>query len=64
MQTGQRQQRIRRQGVFVRLIQTRPQQYKLDGNEKLRFLGDFTDNETRVQAVRDLLDTLDAPKAA
>ncbi|MCW8875054.1 MAG: transcription-repair coupling factor [Gammaproteobacteria bacterium] len=49
---------------IVRLIQTRPQQYKLDGNEKLRFLGDFTDNETRVQAVRDLLDTLDAPKAA
>jgi transcription-repair coupling factor (superfamily II helicase) len=49
---------------IVRLIQTRPQQYKLDGKEKLRFLGDFTDNETRVQAVRDLLDTLATPRAA
>jgi transcription-repair coupling factor (superfamily II helicase) len=49
---------------IVRLIQTRPQQYKLEGNEKLRFQGDFADNETRARAVRDLLETLAAPKAA
>jgi transcription-repair coupling factor (superfamily II helicase) len=48
---------------IVQLIQTRPQQYKLDGNEKLRFYGDFSDNDTRIQAVRELLDTL-TPKAA
>jgi transcription-repair coupling factor (superfamily II helicase) len=49
---------------IVRLIQTRPQQYKLEGNEQLRFQGDFADNETRARAVRDLLETLAAPKAA
>ncbi len=48
---------------IVQLIQTRPQQYKLDGNEKLRFYGDFTDNEARLQAVRDLLGTLTAKAA-
>jgi transcription-repair coupling factor (superfamily II helicase) len=49
---------------IVHLVQTRPQQYRLEGNEKLRFQGDFADNEARAQAVRNLLQTLSAPKAA
>ena len=49
---------------IIRLIQTQPERYQLDGQEKLRFMGDFADNETRVEAVHTLLASLAAKQAA
>jgi transcription-repair coupling factor (superfamily II helicase) len=36
---------------MIRLVQTRPKDFKLDGGDKLRFYGDLTDPARRVQQV-------------
>ncbi|WP_419613334.1 transcription-repair coupling factor, partial [Thiolapillus sp.] len=40
---------------IIHLIQTRPQQFKLDGSDKLRFFADLEDPQQRVEKVRELL---------
>ncbi len=45
---------------LVGLIQTQPQKYKLDGNDKLRVTADLTAVEVRLKTLRDLLTTLSA----
>ena len=44
--------------TVIRLIQTKPQEFKLDGQDKLRFFGDFEDPETRIDRVETVLATL------
>ena len=43
---------------LIRLIQTRPQEYRLDGSERLRFFADLSDPQTRVQKVRQIVGRL------
>jgi len=40
------------------LIQTRPQRFRLDGSDKLRFFTDLEETEDRVEKVRELLGML------
>ena len=47
----------------IRLIREQPQHYKLDGNNRLRFLMDLADPERRINSVQVLLESL-ARKAA
>ena len=41
---------------LIRLIQTRPKDFKLDGADKLRFYGDFSTPAARIENVRKTLD--------
>ncbi|MBF0256276.1 MAG: transcription-repair coupling factor [Gammaproteobacteria bacterium] len=43
---------------LIQLIQTRPQEYKLDGPDKLRFFLDLEDPESRAERVNAVLDRL------
>ncbi len=43
---------------IIELIQTRPQQFKLDGSDKLRFFADLEEPESRVDKIRQLLEML------
>ncbi|WP_428604970.1 transcription-repair coupling factor [Sedimenticola sp.] len=43
-------------GQIIRLIQTRPKEYKLDGGEKLRFFKDLSDPQRRIDQVGAILD--------
>ena len=49
---------------IIQLIQTQPDRYKLDGNEKLRFFGDYESPELRADSVGSLLETLAGSQAA
>ena len=51
-------------GSVIRLVQSEPGRFRLDGAERLRFAGDFPDASSRVDAVRRLLDSLDIRAAA
>ena len=51
-------------GSVIRLVQSEPDRFRLDGAERLRFAGDFPDAASRVEAVRRLLDSLDIRAAA
>ena len=51
-------------GSVIRLVQSEPGRFRLDGAERLRFAGDFPDTASRVEAVRRLLDSLDIQTAA
>ncbi|WP_456371860.1 transcription-repair coupling factor [Thiolapillus sp.] len=44
---------------IIELIQTRPQQFKLDGSDKLRFFADLEEPESRVDKIRQLLEMLE-----
>ena len=48
----------------IRLVQSEPGQFRLDGADRLRFAGDFPDASSRVDAVRRLLGSLDVHAAA
>ncbi len=43
---------------LIQLIQTRPDEFKLDGSDKLRFFADLSDPGHRVGAVKGILDQL------
>ncbi len=43
---------------IIQLIQTRPQQFRLDGSDRLRFFADLEEHETRVEKVRELVGML------
>jgi len=43
---------------IIHLIQTRPQQFKLDGSDRLRFFDDLEDTGSRVEKVRELVEML------
>ena len=45
-------------GHIIQLIQTRPQQFRLDGSDKLRFFTSLEEPESRVDKVRELLQML------
>ena len=49
---------------MIRLVQSEPGRFGLEGTERLRFAGDFPDAASRVEAVRRLLDSLDIRAAA
>ena len=51
-------------GSVIRLVQSEPGRFRLEGTERLRFAGDFPDAASRVEAVRRLLDSLDIRAAA
>ena len=51
-------------GSVIRLVQSEPGRFRLDGAERLRFAGDFPDVERRVEAVRHLLGALEIRAAA
>ena len=51
-------------GSVIRLVQSEPARFRLDGAERLRFAGDLPDAASRVEAVRRLLDSLDIRAAA
>ena len=51
-------------GSVIRLVQSEPGRFRLDGTERLRFAGDFPDVASRVEGVRRLLDSLDIRAAA
>jgi transcription-repair coupling factor (superfamily II helicase) len=40
---------------MIKLIQTRPKEFKLDGGDKLRFFGDLSDPARRVEQVGDIV---------
>jgi transcription-repair coupling factor (superfamily II helicase) len=42
-------------GHIIRLIQTRPKEFKLDGGEKIRFFKDLSDQQCRIPQVTDIL---------
>ena len=46
-------------GSVVRLVRSAPHRFRLDGSERLRFIGEFPDVSSRVDAVRRLLDALE-----
>ena len=48
----------------IRLVQSEPARFRLDGAERLRFAGDLPDAASRVEAVQRLLDSLDVRAAA
>lgn len=50
--------------ALIRLVQTRPGVYKLEGQEKLRILGEFEERSERLDAARQLLSTLSLRNAA
>ena len=50
--------------MLIRIIQTQPKTYKLDGQDKLRFTLNLEDRETRFRAVEKLLDILQVKEAA
>ncbi|MEN8174590.1 MAG: transcription-repair coupling factor [Pseudomonadota bacterium] len=50
-------------GQVIRLIQTRPREFKLDGQDKLRFFGRFEKPESRVQGVKTALGQLSSRAA-
>jgi transcription-repair coupling factor (superfamily II helicase) len=45
--------------IVIRMIQTQPQSYKLDGPEKLRFTANLETPDARVEFVERLVETLD-----
>ncbi|MEK7223120.1 MAG: transcription-repair coupling factor, partial [Pseudomonadota bacterium] len=49
-------------GVILRLLQSAPKTYKLDGPNRLRILGDMPEVEARIKAIRRFLDAL-APES-
>jgi len=51
-------------GSVIRLVQSDPGRFRLDGAERLRFAGDLPDASSRVDAVRGLLDSLEVGVAA
>ena len=51
-------------GSVIRLVQSEPGRFRLEGAERLRFAGDFPDAASRVEAVRRLLQSLDIRAAA
>ena len=51
-------------GSVIRLVQSEPGRFRLDGAERLRFAGDFPDVASRVETVRRLLDSLGIRAAA
>jgi transcription-repair coupling factor (superfamily II helicase) len=51
-------------GQVIKLIQTRPQQYKLDSNEKLRINKELAEPAARIEELEHLLDTLAISDAA
>jgi len=50
--------------VVIRLIQTQPKTYKLDGQDKLRFILELPEREQRFQAAEKLLAMLAIKQAA
>ena len=42
-------------GQIIRLIQTRPKEYKLDGSQKIRFFKELGDPQQRISQVTDIL---------
>lgn len=50
--------------MVIRLIQTQPKIYKLDGQDKLRFTLNLEDREMRFSSVEKLLDMLAVREAA
>jgi transcription-repair coupling factor (superfamily II helicase) len=51
-------------GVILRLLRSAPRVYKLDGPTRLRILGEMPDVESRIKAIRRLLDALAPQNAA
>ena len=49
--------------VIIQLIQTEAQTFRLDGQDKLRFIMPMDDPEKRIEAVSNVLDRLSAPPA-
>ena len=45
-------------GHLIRLIQTRPEEYRLDGPDRIRFFRDMSDRERRIDQVGSVLDEL------
>ena len=43
---------------LIKLIQTQPKSFKLDGGDKLRFFSDIAEPSQRVQGVKAVLDQL------
>jgi len=43
---------------LIQLIQTRPQEFQLDGSERLRFRADLAEPATRVERVRAVVGAL------
>ncbi len=43
---------------LIRLIQSRPKEFKLDGSNKLRFYKDFSDRNRRIEQITSLLDLI------
>ena len=43
---------------IIRLLQATPRLYRLDGPNKLRIMADMPDAESRIQALRVLVDAL------
>ena len=50
--------------TVIRMIQTQPKTYKLDGQDKLRFMQEMPDREQRFQAAEKLLEMLAIKQAA
>jgi transcription-repair coupling factor (superfamily II helicase) len=50
-------------GVILRLLQSEPKRYRLDGGNRMRIIGDFPDADSRLQAVHELLRALSAGAA-
>ncbi len=44
--------------MLIHLIQTMPEQFKLDGQDKLRFYQEFASNDDKIQYIEDLLEQL------
>ena len=51
-------------GSVIRLVQSEPGRFRLDGAERLRFAGDLPDAASRVEAIRRLLGSLEIRAAA
>jgi len=51
-------------GAVLKLLQTAPKRYRLDGPNRLRVLGEFPDGEARLQAAGELIAALGAPVVA
>ncbi len=48
-------------GSVLRLLQSAPRRYRLDGPNRLRILGEFSDTESRVKAINELVAALGVP---
>jgi transcription-repair coupling factor (superfamily II helicase) len=44
--------------TIISLIQSKPQKYKLDGQDKLRFVADMPEAEDRIEQLSTLLSAL------